>query len=121
MKATDGFSEVSDKFTISVKGSFAFYAEFISSILGPIVSVLALYKYRILLYNLLCQKKYQYSRPDELKANCPFSKSIPLIKEDFEHTYILWELLEKEITKKWKRKKTKNKKNWFEDFFYGKE
>ena len=60
--ASDGFSEASDKFKLTVNASVNYYAELISTIVGPLVSVLAFIKYRVVIYNYLCKKKYKYLR-----------------------------------------------------------
>ncbi|KAL4449862.1 hypothetical protein ABPG74_008235 [Tetrahymena malaccensis] len=77
--ASDGFTKISDTFTVHVNQlPVLFVIQWIATIVGPITGALGLYKFRNVFYNILYNKKNRYSTVI-CQPNEQFYLKIPLI------------------------------------------
>ncbi|EAR86719.2 kinase domain protein (macronuclear) [Tetrahymena thermophila SB210] len=78
----DGYQKISDTFVIKInKLPVLLVMQWISQILGPIIGVFGLYKYRNIFYNSFFKYKNRYTKINTV-VNQKFILKIPLISQD---------------------------------------
>ncbi|KAL4465816.1 hypothetical protein ABPG74_004053 [Tetrahymena malaccensis] len=109
---TDGFTKISQEFTIHVsKIPFSLVLQWIISILGPLTGVLGLYKFRGDIYNIIYDKRNKYSQIT-CQPNKKFILKIPLILRETDSSIQIIQKLKKEllnIAKTKQKERTQNK------------
>ncbi|EAR97574.2 MFS transporter (macronuclear) [Tetrahymena thermophila SB210] len=94
--ASDGFTEVSDQFTIYFNQlTFTYTMQLIFQIVGPIFGILGIWKYRSNIYQLFMQSYYLYSS-DIVIVGELYKKQIVLFDDVQNHARQLWKNLNKQ-------------------------
>ncbi|KAL4460652.1 hypothetical protein ABPG73_000187 [Tetrahymena malaccensis] len=90
IKASDGYSEAYNYFYISVNIlPFTYVFNLLIKILGPIVGVLGIYKYKSNILNLLLKEKTFYSI-ETAQVNSLYKKQITVMGNDLKKAYALY-------------------------------
>ena len=96
--ADNGLQKQSQIFSFVVQVTSTYILNYLLKMMGPILAVLGLIKYRILIYYLFFKRKYRYGFPDQVGIYENYEKRIYLISNDLEKANKIW----KKITEKQK-------------------
>ncbi|KAL4438756.1 hypothetical protein ABPG74_013429 [Tetrahymena malaccensis] len=96
IKATDGYTEAVDFFTIQVSGiPFTYALNLILKILGPLLGILGIYRQRHTFYNIIFQKSTTFSQ-EEVECGTKYQKQLIIIGKAHEDgMYIVRTLFKK--------------------------
>ncbi|KAL4428727.1 hypothetical protein ABPG74_001881 [Tetrahymena malaccensis] len=87
--AFDGYTTVSDQFELKVQGiPFSYIFNILVKIIGPLVAILGLYKYRSLLVNSVIVNYHTFSQ-ENVNFEAKYFKKIPLIGVEWKKCSIL--------------------------------
>ncbi|EDK31886.2 MFS transporter, putative (macronuclear) [Tetrahymena thermophila SB210] len=111
--ATDGYSTVQDEFSIQFKQIPFFYVvQLVFQIIGPLIGILGVWRFRAQIYRFVLQDKYQYSS-DQATVGKVFKKQIVLMNQIWGDAKKLWKLYlqkNKQFEQELIQKFTQNKK-----------
>jgi len=86
--------EVSDSLNFLVETSWKYTLTIMIQIIGPLVTLIGLIKYRTAFYNVFFKKYFQYP-PENIYVDIYFEKEIYFIKDDLEKGMHFWKRLKK--------------------------
>ncbi|EAR90813.2 MFS transporter, putative (macronuclear) [Tetrahymena thermophila SB210] len=90
--ATDGYSTVQDEFSIQFKQIPFFYVvQLAFQIIGPLLGILGIWRFRAEIYRFILQDKYQYSS-DQATVGKVFKKQIVLMNQIWGDAKRLWKI-----------------------------
>ncbi|EWS75753.1 hypothetical protein TTHERM_000573208 (macronuclear) [Tetrahymena thermophila SB210] len=116
--ASDGYTQAEDYFQVTVSGiSYLYITNLLIQILGPLVAILGLYKYRGILYNIILKNKITYSDETAICGQL-FHKEIVILGRTQETARIILNKLFKNILNQQKFKENIKEKYIPEQYFF---
>ncbi|KAL4463229.1 hypothetical protein ABPG74_007230 [Tetrahymena malaccensis] len=87
--ASDGYTNISDQFILKISGiPLSFVVNILLKVIGPLIAVLGLYRYRSLLINSIIAKQHNFSQ-ENVVVESKYYKKIPLIGNQWKRCSIL--------------------------------
>ncbi|EAS04253.3 MFS transporter (macronuclear) [Tetrahymena thermophila SB210] len=97
--ASDGFTEVSDQFTIYFNQlPFMFTVQLLFQIFGPLIGIFSIWRYRSSIYLILMESSYMYSNETAIAGEL-YRKQIVIFDNVQDNANKLWTLYKKENQK----------------------
>lgn len=71
----------------------------IGEVLGILLTIFTLYKWRNAIYYYFCQRHYRFGRRQMAQINKSYDIVIPLIKSHLDFSYLMWNKLKSDAKK----------------------
>lgn len=118
ISASDEIFSNEQLLVMPIEFSLELFLYIATQVVGPLTGIIALIKFRGLLYSLFCKRRYQIRHQFEYAQGQEFYMTIPFIKRDLEETKSMFKQFKKQIGRLRKscHAPHKSRRSWI--FFY---